>query len=149
MASAKKTAAPAKKTAPAKAPAKPAAPSKAAAPAKTPAKAAAKTVPAAPAKATPAKAGQAKTAMPPMPAGKPSPAAASTDGEPAPVMPKGGLQKVAGRDTLCQIEIVKDGHFFIARTQTEGAADKEYKNTVFEDLLTEMVITLQEQLVDK
>ncbi|HEX2065735.1 MAG TPA: hypothetical protein VHI93_02885 [Candidatus Thermoplasmatota archaeon] len=76
-------------------------------------------------------------------------AAPAGEGEPPAVVPKAGLQKVAGRDTLCQIEIVKDGHFFIARTQTEGAPDKEYKNTVFEDLLTEMVITLQEQLVDK
>lgn len=115
----------AKKTAPGKLPAK--------APTKTPAKAPAK--PAAAGKA-PAKPSSAK----PAPAG---------EGEAPAVVPKAGFQKVAGRDTLCQIEIVKDGHFFIARTQTEGAPDKEYKNTVFEDLLTEMVITLQEQLVDK
>lgn len=49
------------------------------------------------------------------------------------------------QDMLAHIEILKDGHFFIARTETEGG-EKEYKNTVFEDLLTEMVITLQEQL---
>lgn len=48
-------------------------------------------------------------------------------------------------DQLCHIEILKDGHFFIARTETEGG-EKEFKNTVFEDMLTEMVITLQEQL---
>ncbi|MFO1534161.1 MAG: hypothetical protein ABR586_00680 [Thermoplasmatota archaeon] len=130
MATAKKSATPAKKTAP-KAAAKPAA--KAPAPAKAPSKAPGK--PEQPA---------AKTASPAK--GVPAPAA---EGEAPPVVPKAGLQKVAGRDTLCQIEIVKDGHFFIARTQTEGAPDKEYKNTVFEDLLTEMVITLQEQLVDK
>jgi hypothetical protein len=50
-------------------------------------------------------------------------------------------------ETLCHIDIVREGHFFIARTETE-AGDKEYKNTVFEDLLTEMLITLQEQLID-
>ncbi len=50
-------------------------------------------------------------------------------------------------ETLCHIDIVREGHFFIARTETD-AGDKEYKNTVFEDLLTEMLITLQEQLVD-
>ncbi len=50
-------------------------------------------------------------------------------------------------DMLCQIEITKDGHYFIARTETE-AGEKEFKNTVFEDMLTEMLITLQEQLVD-
>ena len=48
---------------------------------------------------------------------------------------------------LCHIEITKDGHFFIARTETE-AGDKEFKNTVFEDMLTEMMITLEEQLID-
>jgi hypothetical protein len=51
-------------------------------------------------------------------------------------------------DTLCQIEILKDGHFFIARTQTEAGGQKEYKNTVFEDMLTEMVTSLQEQISD-
>ena len=48
---------------------------------------------------------------------------------------------------MALIEVVKDGHFFIARTETQ-AGTKEYKNTVFEDLLTEMLITLQEQLSD-
>lgn len=50
-------------------------------------------------------------------------------------------------DSLCHIDIVKEGHFFVARTETE-AGEKEYRNTQFEDLLTEMLITLQEQLVD-
>lgn len=51
-------------------------------------------------------------------------------------------------DMLCHIEIVKEGHFFIARTETD-AGEKEFKNTVFEDMLTEMMITLEEQLIDK
>lgn len=46
---------------------------------------------------------------------------------------------------IAHIDIVKDGHFFIARTETD-AGEKEYKNTVFEDMLTEMFLTLQEQL---
>jgi hypothetical protein len=50
--------------------------------------------------------------------------------------------------TLCHIEIVKDGHFFIGRTEMHDGSEKEYKNTVFEDLLTEMLITLQEGLID-
>ncbi len=50
-------------------------------------------------------------------------------------------------DSLCHIEIVKDGHHFIGRTETE-AGEKEYKNTIFEDLLMEMMMTLQEQVVD-
>ncbi len=48
-------------------------------------------------------------------------------------------------DLLAHIEIVKDGHFFIARTETDEG-EKEYKNTVFEDMLTEMLLTLQEQI---
>lgn len=71
-------------------------------------------------------------------------------GREAPVapLPKHKETDKAGREALCQIEILKDGHFFIARTSTE-AGQKEYKNTVFEDMLTEMVITLQEQLSEK
>ncbi|MEA3190783.1 MAG: hypothetical protein QOD77_1365 [Thermoplasmata archaeon] len=127
MASAKKT--PAKPAAPAKAPAKadkaaPKAPAKAAAPAKAPAPPA----PAPPQKApAPTKAGPRQM----------------TEGE----MPL-RLHKTSGfPQQLAQIEIVKEGHFFIARTVTESG-QKEYKNTVFEDLLTEMLITLQEQLAD-
>lgn len=48
-------------------------------------------------------------------------------------------------DLLCHIEIMKDGHYFIARTET-GDVEKEFKNTVFEDMLTEMILTLQEQM---
>jgi hypothetical protein len=129
------------------------APAKKSAPSKTPApKAPAKSAPKAPAKAPAAKPAKAAPAKPLPPAKPAAPAKAPVpagEAEAPPVVPKAGLLKVPGRDTLCQIEIVKDGHFFIARTQTDGAADKEYKNTVFEDLLTEMVITLQEQLVDR
>ncbi len=50
-------------------------------------------------------------------------------------------------ELLCHIEITKDGHFFIARTETD-AGEKEFKNTIFEDMLTEMILTLQEQLPD-
>lgn len=140
----------AKKTAPAKSAGKGAPPAKA-----PPAKATPK--PAAGAKGNPPPAKPAPTATPGKPAAqKPGalPASAgakmhAADDEAPVVVPKLKLEKHAGRDTLCQIEIVKEGHFFIARTQTEGGQAKEYKNTVFEDLLTEMVITLQEQLQDK
>jgi hypothetical protein len=124
---------PARKTPAKKAPK--AAAKKAAKPAvKAPTKAAPK---AAPAKA-PAKAVK-PTALSAM-----APAAPKAAEEPVPA-PK--LEKLAD-GVLCQIEVLKDGHFFIARTQTETGQAKEYKNTVFEDLLTEMLITLQEQLVD-
>lgn len=49
---------------------------------------------------------------------------------------------------LCHLDIVKEGRYFIARTETAGA-EKEFKNTVFEDMLTEIMITLEEQLIDK
>ena len=61
---------------------------------------------------------------------------------------RGPPERLAMADSLCQIEILKDGHFFIARTHTEAGGAKEYKNTVFEDMLTEMVISLQEQIAD-
>ena len=129
----------------AKAPAKPtpkAAPKTAAkAPAKAPAKPAAK--PAAPSKKPDIKASGKPVAKPgPLSAMGKAPKAES--GEPAPA-PK--MEKLAD-GVLCQIEVLKDGHFFIARTQTDTGQAKEYKNTVFEDLLTEMLITLQEQLAD-
>lgn len=110
------------------------------APAKAPSKAAAAKAPPAGkpmGKAPPAKPGPLSSMGPPNKAPK-------ADAEPAP-MPK--LEKLAD-GVLCQIEVLKDGHFFIARTQTESGQAKEFKNTVFEDLLTEMLITLQEQLAD-
>ena len=62
--------------------------------------------------------------------------------------PEGLPEHGGGREALCLIEIVKDGHFFIARSETR-AGTKEYKNTVFEDMLTEVVITVQEQIGDR
>ena len=94
---------------------------------------------------------QAKPATPEPKGGKGKPAAPATPAPAAPVTPPAmeRLGKSGTRDILCQIEVLKDGHFFIARTITEGGAPKEYKNTVFEDLLTEMLTTLQEQLEEK
>lgn len=130
-----------------KPPAKPAKPAAAKAPAKA-AKPAAKPAEKAPAKPAAAPKGDkagGKAPLPPLARGNgPTAAAAKGTPEEAPA-PK--LEKLA-EGTLCQIEILKDGHFFIARTQTESGQAKEYKNTVFEDLLTEMLITLQEQLAD-
>ena len=119
---------------PAKAPAKPAA--------KAPAKAAAK--PAAKAPAKPLKPLAKAPAAKPSPLSAMAPASKAEAAEPTPALK---LEKLA-EGVLCQIEVLKDGHFFIARTQTDTGQVKEYKNTVFEDLLTEMLITLQEQLVD-
>lgn len=118
---------------------------------KAPAKPAAK-APSAPAKGAPAAAKKPDIKPSGKPPAKPGPlssmgsgkAPKAEAGEPAPA-PK--MEKLA-EGVLCQIEVLKDGHFFIARTQTDSGQAKEYKNTVFEDLLTEMLITLQEQLAD-
>lgn len=117
---------------------------------KVPAKPAAK---APPAKA-PAKAPSRPLAIKPSgkPAAKPGPLSSMGNAKPAKAeasepVPAPKMEKLAD-GVLCQIEVLKDGHFFIARTQTDTGQAKEYKNTVFEDLLTEMLITLQEQLAD-
>lgn len=138
-----------------KTPAKTAKPA-AKAPAKSAAKAAAKPAPAA-APAKPAKPmskaaegkasrAAAAAALPPLPRGM-GPAASAAKGSEGEPVPAPKLEKLA-EGVLCQIEVLKDGHFFIARTQTDTGQAKEFKNTVFEDLLTEMLITLQEQLAD-
>lgn len=136
--------------APAKSAPKPAPKAAAKAPAKPAAKPAAK---APPAKA-PAKAPAKPLAIKPSgkPAAKPGPLSSMgntkvSKAEASEPVPAPKMEKLAD-GVLCQIEVLKDGHFFIARTQTDTGQAKEYKNTVFEDLLTEMLITLQEQLAD-
>lgn len=47
---------------------------------------------------------------------------------------------------LCWIELVKNGNMFIARSNITGGASKEYKNRVLEDMLTELVVELQEDI---
>lgn len=137
--------------APAKSAPKPAPKAAAKAPAKAPVKPAAAKAP--PAKA-PAKAPVKPLAIKPSgkPAAKPGPLSSMGSGKPSKAdasepVPAPKMEKLA-EGVLCQIEVLKDGHFFIARTQTDTGQAKEYKNTVFEDLLTEMLITLQEQLAD-
>ena len=51
---------------------------------------------------------------------------------------------VAIEESLCRIEILKEGNEFIARAQTQGGT-KEYRNIIFEDLLRELFIDLQEE----
>jgi hypothetical protein len=49
-------------------------------------------------------------------------------------------------ETVCHIEILKDGRDFIARAHLANGSVKEYRHQIFEDVLTEMVIDLQEEL---
>ena len=47
-------------------------------------------------------------------------------------------------EALCQIELIKDGIEFAARTYLASGSIKEYRNPAFGEVLTEMVIDLQE-----
>jgi hypothetical protein len=51
-------------------------------------------------------------------------------------------------ETVCHIEIIKDGQDFVARVHLLNGTTKEYRHQIFEDALTEMVIDLQEELAD-
>ena len=45
-------------------------------------------------------------------------------------------------ETICHIEIVKDGIFYIARAHLNDGKIREYRHHVFEDMLTELVIDM-------
>jgi len=51
---------------------------------------------------------------------------------------------VTVEEELCRIEIVKEGSEFVAIAHTQ-AGSREYRNTIFEDMLRELVIDLQEE----
>ena len=51
-------------------------------------------------------------------------------------------------ETVCHIEIIKDGRDFVARAHLSNGSIKEYRHQIFEDVLTEMVIDLQEELAE-
>ena len=48
--------------------------------------------------------------------------------------------------SICNIEIIKDGDEFVARIHLVDGTTKEYRNKNLEDVLTEMVITVQDEL---
>ena len=51
-------------------------------------------------------------------------------------------------DPVVNIEIIKDGVFFVCRAELSNGSTKEYRHHNFEDALTEMVIDLQEELAE-
>ncbi len=51
-------------------------------------------------------------------------------------------------ETVVHIEILKDGRDFVARAHLANGSVKEYRHPVFEDVLTVMVIDLQEELAE-
>lgn len=78
-----------------------------------------------------------KNAPPPKP-----PTEAITTAVPATPAPE-----AAGNDKqLCWIELVKNGNMFIARSNITGGSSKEYKNRILEDMLTELIVELQEDI---
>lgn len=52
----------------------------------------------------------------------------------------------ANERPLCWIELVKSGNVFVARSNTHNGVHKEYKNRVLEDMLTELIVELQEEI---
>lgn len=49
-------------------------------------------------------------------------------------------------EPICNIEIIKDGIEYIVRVRLTSGLIREYHHHVFEDVLTEMAIDLQEEL---
>ena len=49
-------------------------------------------------------------------------------------------------NSVCNIEIIKDGMHFRALVQLANGLTKEYRHQDFEEVLTEMVIALQDEL---
>ena len=49
-------------------------------------------------------------------------------------------------EKVCNIEIIKDGMYFVVKVYLADGTIREYRHHVFEDVLTEMVIDMQEEL---
>ena len=48
-------------------------------------------------------------------------------------------------EKFCHIEVLKDGVDFVVKVHLANGSIREYRNHVFEDVLTEMVIDLLEE----
>jgi hypothetical protein len=48
--------------------------------------------------------------------------------------------------TVCNLEIIKDGDDFVVRVHLPNDVIKEYRHKVLEEVLTEMIIALQDEL---
>ena len=47
---------------------------------------------------------------------------------------------------VCNIEVIKDGEEFVVRVHLANGPTKEYRHKNLEEVLTEMVIALQDEL---
>ena len=48
--------------------------------------------------------------------------------------------------SVCNIEIIKDGKEYVARVHLANGSTQEYRHKNLEELLTEMVIAIQDNL---
>ena len=51
-------------------------------------------------------------------------------------------------DPICHIEVIKDGNDFVIRVRLQNGVLREYRNPVLEDVLTEMINDVQEELAE-
>lgn len=51
-------------------------------------------------------------------------------------------------DPICHIEVIKDGSDFVIRVRLQNGVLREYRNPVLEDVLTEMINDVQEELAE-
>ena len=51
-------------------------------------------------------------------------------------------------ELVCHIEIIKEGKDFVIRAKLADGSIREYRNPVLEDVLTEMINDLQEELTE-
>jgi hypothetical protein len=51
-------------------------------------------------------------------------------------------------EPICNIMVIKDGKDFVIRARLANGAQREYRNPVLEDALTEMLNDLQEELAE-
>ena len=48
-------------------------------------------------------------------------------------------------EVLCSIEIIKENNDFIAKIQSDLGGNREYRSQLFEDVLDQFVMDLQEE----
>jgi len=51
-------------------------------------------------------------------------------------------------EPICTIKVIKEGKDFVVRAKLANGAHREYRNPVLEDVLTEMLNDLQEELAE-
>jgi hypothetical protein len=49
-------------------------------------------------------------------------------------------------ETVCRIEIIKDGRDYVAKAHLDGGSIKVYRQQIFEGVLTEMTVDLLDSI---